>query len=84
MKNFLRDLVSDNNDINEKSFIGIVSFFIMVLISIADAAASYWGKTIAVDDNVYDSLFWIVIGCFGISEGGKVINKLMGKREPIE
>lgn len=34
MKKFFRELISDDNNINEQAFVGVVSFFAMVFCTI--------------------------------------------------
>ena len=56
-----------NNDWNEKSIIGFVAFAIMCVIMIADLATGYVGKDLIINEFVYDSFVFVVLGCFGIS-----------------
>lgn len=72
-----RDIFKDNNDINEKSVVGFASFVIMVLFAIADLVTGYIGRDLEINETIYNSFVWIVLGAFGIAELGKVL----GKRE---
>ena len=60
------NIFKDNNDWNEKSIIGFVAFTIMCLIMIADLATGWVGKDLLINEFVYDSFVWVVLGCFGI------------------
>jgi hypothetical protein len=60
-------IFKDNNDWNEKSIIGFVAFLIMVLIMLADLITGWVGKDLVINEFVYDSFVWVVLGCFGIS-----------------
>ena len=60
-------IFKDNNDWNEKSIIGFVAFLIMVLIMLADLITGWVGKDLIINEFVYDSFVWVVLGCFGIS-----------------
>ena len=61
------DIFKDNNDWNEKSIIGFVAFTIMCVIMIMDLATGYVGKDLVINEFVYDSFVFVVLGCFGIS-----------------
>ena len=61
------NIFKDNNDWNEKSVIGFVAFTIMCIIMIADLVTDYVGKDLIINEFVYDSFVYVVLGCFGIS-----------------
>ena len=61
------DIFKDNNAWNEKAIIGFVAFLIMCLIMIADLLTGWIGKDLVINEFVYDSFVWVVLGCFGIS-----------------
>ncbi|QDP48252.1 MAG: hypothetical protein Unbinned585contig1001_22 [Prokaryotic dsDNA virus sp.] len=66
------DIFKDNNDWNEKAIIGFVAFLIMCLIMIADLLTGWVGKDLVINEFIYNSFVWIVLGCFGISGVEKV------------
>ena len=59
-------IFKDNNDWNEKSIIGFVAFAIMCVIMIIDLVTGYTGKDLVINEFVYDSFVFVVLGCFGI------------------
>ena len=61
------DIFKDNNDWNEKSIIGFVAFGIMCLIMIFDLITGWLGRDLAINEFVYDSFVFVVLGSFGIS-----------------
>ena len=61
------DIFKDNNDWNEKSIVGFIAFLIMCLIMIADLLTGWIGKDLVINEFVYDSFVYVVLGCFGIS-----------------
>ena len=68
MKNLCSmNIFKDNNDWNEKSIIGFIAFTIMCVIMIMDLATGYTGKDLVINEFVYDSFVFVVLGCFGIS-----------------
>ena len=68
-------IFKDDNNWNEKSIIGFVAFAIMVLIMIADLLTGWVGKDLVINEFVYDSFVWCVLGCFGISGVEKFAKK---------
>ena len=61
------NIFKDNNDWNEKSIIGFIAFAIMCVIMIIDLVTGYTGKELVINEFVYDSFVFVVLGCFGIS-----------------
>jgi hypothetical protein len=74
MKNIFRELVSENNQINEKSFVGVVAFFAMVFILVVDVITGIWGKELIIKEFIFDGFMIITLGSFGITTLGKVMS----------
>lgn len=70
-----KNIFKDDNDINEKSVVGFASFVIMTLFAIADLVTGYIGKDLVINEFIYNSFVWIVLGSFGIAEAGKIFGK---------
>ena len=70
-------IFKDENDINEKSLIGFVSFAIMVCFALVDLATGYFGKDLVINEFIYDSFTLMTLGCFGIAG----LEKIFGKKE---
>ena len=70
-----KDLFKDKNDINEKSVVGFIAFAVMVIFAFADLLTGYLGKDLVINEFIYDSFVWIVLGSFGIAEIGKAFGK---------
>ena len=43
MKKFFRELISDDNQINEQAFVGVISFFAMVFVLMTDVITGIIG-----------------------------------------
>jgi formate-dependent nitrite reductase membrane component NrfD len=69
------NIFKDDNNWNEKSIIGFVAFLIMIVIMMADLITGWVGMDLVINEFVYDSFVWIVLGCFGISGIEKFANK---------
>ena len=70
-----KDLFKDKNDINEKSVVGFIAFAVMVLFAVADLLTGYLGKDLVINEFIYDSFVWVVLGSFGIAEAGKALGQ---------
>jgi hypothetical protein len=81
MKKFLKSLFSDDNKINEKSFIGFLAFLMMIGFALADIITGALGKELVVQDFIFNSFLWLTLGCFGIASVDKYINN---KKEESE
>jgi hypothetical protein len=68
-------LFRDENDINEKSIIGFMSFGLMVAFGICDLVTAFWGQDLLISDTIYTSFVVVTLGAFGISEAGKAFGK---------
>jgi len=74
----LKNLFDDDNNINEKSVVGFLSFAVMVVFAVADLVTGYIGKDLVINEFIYDSFLFITLGAFGIAEAGKIFG---GKKE---
>ena len=50
-------------------------FIVMVLFAATDLITGYTGKDLVINETIYDSFTWVVIGCFGIAGVEKFANK---------
>jgi len=83
MKKFLSQLFNDNNSINEKSVVGFLAFVMMVGFAIADIVTGTLGKDLLVNEFIFNSFLWLVLGSFGIGSVDKWINKTKGTEEEV-
>ncbi len=72
-----KEIFKDDNDINEKSVIGFISFFVMIVFAVTDLLTGYLGKDLVINEFIYDSFTLITLGCFGIAG----LEKIFGKKE---
>ena len=78
---FWRELISDNNNINEKSFVGVISFFMMVLAFLVDIVTGIWGKKLVIEEFIFDGFLMLTSVVFGIATAGKIFNKNENKEQ---
>ncbi len=72
---FIKDLFKDNNDINEKSVVGFLSFTMMVIALFVDLITGYMGKELLINEYIFNGFLVITLGSFGIASVDKYINR---------
>jgi hypothetical protein len=72
---FWKNLISDDNDINEKSFVGVVSFFAMVFTLIADVITGILGQKLVIEEFIFNGFLILTSVSFGISMAGTIFDK---------
>ena len=69
------DIFKDQNDYNEKTIVGFMSFAVMVIFAFADIGSGILGKDLVINEFIYNSFVIITLGSFGIAEAGKIFGK---------
>ena len=72
---FWKELFKDNNDINEKSVVGFLSFVMMVIALFVDLATGWMGKELLINEYIFNGFLVITLGAFGIASVDKYINR---------
>lgn len=68
-------IFKDDNDWNEKTIIGFLSFAVMVLVMVADVLSGFWGKDLPINEFTYNSFVIVTLGSFGIAGLEKFASK---------
>jgi hypothetical protein len=84
MKKFLSDLFKDNNDINEKSVVGFISFLMMIITLIVDLISGIMGKELPIHQFIYEGFIYLALGSFGIASIDKLANRNNSKKNNEE
>ena len=74
MKKFIQ-IFKDDNDWNEKTIIGFLSFAVMVVVIAADVVTGAFGKDLLINEFTYNSFLIVTLGSFGIAGLEKFANK---------
>jgi ABC-type uncharacterized transport system permease subunit len=72
---FFKELFKDNNDINEKSVVGFLSFSMMVIALFVDLITGWMGKELLINEYIFNGFLVITLGSFGIASVDKYINR---------
>ena len=75
MKQFIKDLFNDENNINEKAVIGFIAFFMMIITLTVDVITGVMGIEMLIHEFIFDGFMVITLGAFGIASVDKWINK---------
>jgi hypothetical protein len=81
---FWKELISDENTINEKSFVGVISFFMMVLAFLVDIITGIWGVKLIVEEFIFNGFLMLTSIVFGISTAGKIFNNKKEEKDATE
>lgn len=80
MKDFFKKLFSDDNQINEKSFVGFIAFSCMVIALFVDLITGWLGRELLINEFIFDGFMVITLGSFGIGSIDKFINAKKGNK----
>ena len=72
---FIKQLFSDDNDINEKSVLGFLSFLVLFIYGLVDIITGFEGKVFVIEPVILEVFAALTAGCFGISSYEKVQNR---------
>lgn len=75
MKQFIKDLFNDENNINEKAVIGFIAFFMMIITLTVDVITGVMSIEMLIHEFIFDGFMVITLGAFGIASVDKWINK---------
>ena len=81
MKKFFRELISDDNQINEQAFVGVVAFFAMAFILIVDVITGILGNELIIKEFIFDGFMILTLGAFGITTAGRIMSLKKKKDE---
>ena len=60
-------IFKDNNDWNEKTIIGFISFAVMVVVMLVDLITGLFGGDLPINEFTYNSFLIVTLGSFGIA-----------------
>jgi len=66
------DIFKDNNEYNEKTIIGFLSFAVMTIFAGADIGSGIMEKPLVIKDTIFNSFVIITISALCIAEAGKI------------
>lgn len=82
MWKFFKELISDDNAINEQAFVGVISFFAMVFVLLVDVVTGIWSKELIIKEFIFDGFMLMTLGAFGITTAGRIFSLKKKSEEP--
>jgi hypothetical protein len=74
MRKLFRELISDDNHINEQAFVGVISFFAMVFVLTVDVITGILGNELIIKEFIFDGFMLLTLGAFGITTAGRIMS----------
>tara|TARA_R110002124_G_scaffold62005_3_gene169797 strand:- start:13355 stop:13576 length:222 start_codon:yes stop_codon:yes gene_type:complete len=62
-----KEIFKDDNDYNEKTIIGFLSFAVMVIVMVVDLITGALGSDLLINEFTYNSFLIITLGSLGIA-----------------
>ena len=84
MRKLFRELISDDNHINEQAFVGVISFFAMLFVLLVDVVTGIWSKELIIKEFIFDGFMLLTLGAFGITTAGRIFSLKKKAEEPKE
>lgn len=84
MRKFFKSLISDNNEINEKVFVGLVGLALVVIITIADLVSGLMGSTLTIHEFIFDGVLILTLTSLGIATTGQIFKKPSTRKDDKE
>ena len=84
MRKFFRELISEDNAINEQAFVGVISFFAMVFVLLVDVVTGILSKELIIKEFIFDGFMLMTLGAFGITTAGRIFSLKKKAEEPKE
>lgn len=84
MWKFFKELISDDNAINEQAFVGVISFFAMVFVLLVDVITGILSKELIIKEFIFDGFMLLTLGAFGITTAGRIFSLKKKADEPKE
>ena len=81
MKNFFRELISDTNSLNEKTFVGLMAFILVIITITCDIITGFMGREMPIHEFVFDGIMFIILGAFFGTSLDKWINRKGGNKK---
>lgn len=81
MLEFFKKLIRDDNDINEKTFVGLVALAACLVVLTADLITGLIGKSLNIHQYVFDGFLILCAAALGIGTLGQVMKRPTKKEE---
>jgi cytochrome b len=86
MRKFFRELISKNNNIDEQAYVGVVSFYMMIVVLLVDVVTGIMAKELIIKEWIFQGFLGLTIGAFFINSAKNIMHsrKLKKEEEVVE
>jgi len=75
MKKFFRELVDDNNTINEKVFVGLIGLLMLIVTLVTDLVTGLLGRNLPIHEFIFEGFLLLTLTSLGIATAGQIFKK---------
>lgn len=81
MRKFFRELISKNNNIDEQAYVGVVSFYMMIIVLLVDVVTGIMAKELIIKEWIFEGFLGLTVGAFFINSAKSVMHSRKAKKE---
>ena len=81
MRKFFRELISKNNNIDEQAYVGVVSFYMMIIVLLVDVITGVMAKELIIKEWIFEGFLGLTVGAFFINSAKSVMHSRKAKKE---
>jgi hypothetical protein len=75
MKKFFRELISDNNSLNEKVFVGLIGLLMLIITLVTDLVTGLYGRDLPIHEFIFEGFLLLTLTSLGIATAGQIFKK---------
>jgi len=75
MKKFFRELISDDNSINEKVFVGLIGLLMLIITLVTDLIVGLHGRDLPIHQFIFEGFLLLTLTSLGIATAGQIFKK---------
>jgi hypothetical protein len=81
MRKLFRELISKNNNIDEQAYVGVVSFYMMIIVLLVDVVTGILARELIIKEWIFEGFLGLTVGAFFINSAKQVIQSKKSKKE---
>jgi hypothetical protein len=81
MRKFFRELISKNNNIDEQAYVGVVSFYMMIVVLLVDVVTGIMAKELIIKEWIFQGFLGLTVGAFFINSAKSIMHSRKAKKQ---
>jgi uncharacterized membrane protein len=81
MRKFFRELISKNNNIDEQAYVGVVSFYMMIVVLLVDVVTGIMAKELIIKEWIFEGFLGLTVGAFFINSAKSIMHSRKAKKQ---